>query len=246
MNKISKTSQCNIPKTLHYCWFSGDKKPKMIQSCIDSWKRTMPEYDIRCWDGNSFDFDSVPFVHDAMAAKKYDTAADYVRLYALYTEGGIYLDSDVEVFKSFDPFLNHQFFCGTENYYNLINPEPAIMGSQAKYLFLKECLDFYLNTTFVIYKETTTMPIVMGKIMERYNYLRTDAYQELSNHITIYPTSYFCNILNQEKIDMNRVYALHKYAKSWVDEPNRGFFYKFCKKHDLLDFYHKIENPRSK
>ena len=93
-----------IPKKIHYCWFSGDKKPVSIERCIESWKRVMPDYEIKEWDGNSFDFDSVLFVKQAIEARKWAFASDYVRLYALHTEGGIYLDSDVEVFKRFDCF----------------------------------------------------------------------------------------------------------------------------------------------
>ena len=69
----------------------------------------MPDYQIKCWDANSFDFSSVPYVEQAIKARKWAFAADYVRLYALYTEGGIYLDSDVEVFKRFDYFLQYLF-----------------------------------------------------------------------------------------------------------------------------------------
>ena len=105
-----------IPKTIHYCWFSGDPYPDLVKRCIRSWKRSLPDYKLRLWDVKSFDFDSVPFVKEAMAEKKYAFAADYIRLYALYTEGGIYLDSDVEVFKSFNSFLNNSFFTGTEPY----------------------------------------------------------------------------------------------------------------------------------
>jgi mannosyltransferase OCH1-like enzyme len=76
----------------------------------------MPDYEIRCWDGNSFDFDSVPFVREAMSVKQYAAASDYVRLYALYTEGGIYLDSDVMVYKPFDDLLDNRYFCGTESF----------------------------------------------------------------------------------------------------------------------------------
>lgn len=69
----------------------------------------MPDYQIKCWDANSFDFDSVPFVKQAYDEKKWAFVADYVRLYALYTEGGVYLDSDVKTFKSFNTFLHNDF-----------------------------------------------------------------------------------------------------------------------------------------
>lgn len=74
----------------------------------------MPDYEIICWDKDRFDIHSVPFVDQAYACRKYAFAADYIRLYALYTEGGIYLDSDVMVFERFDKFLNHSAFSSVE------------------------------------------------------------------------------------------------------------------------------------
>lgn len=89
-----------IPKIIHYCWSSEDEKPDFIRRCMASWTKYMPDNETRCWDGNSFDWDSVPYVQEAMAAKKYAHASDYVRMFALDTEGGVYPDTEVEVFKS--------------------------------------------------------------------------------------------------------------------------------------------------
>ena len=99
-----------IPKIIHSCWLSGDPFPEDIQRCIDSWKAILPEYKIILWDKNRFDINSVPYVKEAFEAKKYAFCADYIRIYALYKYGGIYLDSDVMVYKSFDPFLNLHAF----------------------------------------------------------------------------------------------------------------------------------------
>ena len=88
-----------IPKIIHYCWLSGEPFPKKIKKCIDSWKKKLPNYEIRCWNMDNFDIHSVRFVEEACSVKKWAFAADYIRLYALYTEGGIYLDCDVFVKK---------------------------------------------------------------------------------------------------------------------------------------------------
>jgi mannosyltransferase OCH1-like enzyme len=105
-----------IPKKIHWCWLSKDPLLPSVKKCLKSWKRVMPDYEIICWDKERFDTDSVQFVKDACAARKWAFAADYIRLYALYTEGGIYLDSDVLVFRRFDRFLNHEAFSGIEFY----------------------------------------------------------------------------------------------------------------------------------
>ena len=103
-----------IPKTIHYTWFSGDEMPQMIKDCIATWKKVMPDYELRLWDMASIkNIDSI-FLREAIKVRKWAYAADYVRLYALYHEGGIYLDTDVIVFKRFDVFLKHNAFIGKE------------------------------------------------------------------------------------------------------------------------------------
>lgn len=99
-----------IPKIIHLCWLSGDPYPPKIQKCLESWKKFLPEYEVMLWDGNRFDLNSSSWVAQAFA-KKYAFAADYIRMYALYHYGGIYLDSDVEVLKSFDELLTLPLFC---------------------------------------------------------------------------------------------------------------------------------------
>ena len=99
-----------IPKKIHFCWLSGGGMPLWIQKCINSWKEVMPDYEVIHWDRNKFNIESVPFVNEAYSAKKWAFASDYIRLYALYKEGGIYLDADVFVRKPFDRFLIYNFF----------------------------------------------------------------------------------------------------------------------------------------
>lgn len=94
-----------IPKKIHCCWLGGGNYPPKIQECIESWRRVLPDYEIIVWDENRFDVRSVPWVRRAFRLKKYAFAADYIRHYALYTEGGIYLDTDIEIRKPFDELL---------------------------------------------------------------------------------------------------------------------------------------------
>ena len=99
-----------ISKVIHLCWLSGDPYPEKIKKCIDSWKRVLSDYEIILWDTKRFDLDSSIWVKQAFEAKKYAFAADYIRFYALYHYGGIYMDSDVEVLKSFDDLLHLPYF----------------------------------------------------------------------------------------------------------------------------------------
>ena len=241
-----------IPKTIHYCWLSGDKKPRLIQQCIDSWSRVMPEYIIKCWDKNSFDCDSVPFVREALSVKQYAAASDYIRLYALYTDGGIYLDSDVLVKKSFDIFLENDFFCGTEAFISDNSPhfrmEAAIMGATKQHHFIKKCMSYYENTGFIksdgkFDNHSIVMPSVISKFAEKYGYKYINEFQELSQ-LVIYPTTFFTNTLIPDTINPNSIYAIHQNAGSWIDYSDRGWLFKFCKKHEMMRLYHWIETLR--
>ena len=150
-----------IPKVIHYCWLSGDPFPREIRRCIDSWKKLLPDYELRLWSKDNFDIDSVPWVRDAYNARKYAFAADYIRFWAVYTYGGIYLDSDVLVKKPFDDLLDLPYFIGSEG---LGNIEAAIFGAPKGAEWLKPCIDFYVDRPF--YKEdgslnTVTAPRVM-------------------------------------------------------------------------------------
>lgn len=210
----------------------------------------MPDYTIKCWDRNSFNFDSIDFVREAMSVKQYAAASDYVRLYALYSEGGIYFDSDVEVFRPFNTFLNNNFFCGTEafdvegkTHYRM---EAAIMGAHKGNSFVKDCMEYYEHNHFI--KENgerdnlhNVMPAVISRKAERYNYQYINIAQHLDNGVTIYPTSFFTNDLRPDKENLNDIYAIHHNAGSWIEFKDRGFLYRFCKKNNLMDLYHRIE-----
>ena len=79
--------------------------PPLALECIESWYRFMPDYEYKLWNEDNFDVNSVPYVKEAYEARKFAFVTDYVRLYALYTEGGIYMDTDVEVLKPYDDLL---------------------------------------------------------------------------------------------------------------------------------------------
>lgn len=135
-----------IPKIIHLCWLSGDEYPPLIQKCIDSWKKHLPDYEIWVWDTKRFDVNSVIWTKQAFESKKYAFAADYIRLFALYNYGGIYLDSDVFVYKSFDDLLDLPYFIG-EDFVHLF--EPAIIGCEAGMPWIGDVIERYKNRSFV-------------------------------------------------------------------------------------------------
>ena len=135
-----------IPKQIHLCWLSGDPYPAKIEKCLASWKKFLPDYEVILWDTKRFDLESVPWVKQAFEAKKYAFAADYIRFYALYNYGGIYLDSDVEVLRSFDPLLELPYFAGAETSGTI---EAAVLGAEKGCDWIKQCLDYYQGRNFI-------------------------------------------------------------------------------------------------
>lgn len=103
-----------IPKIIHFCWFGGGEKPALVQKCMSSWRTVLPDWEIREWtEANSPT--EVPYVARALGAKRYAFASDYVRFHALYTEGGVYLDTDMELVRNLEPLLDNEMFLGWES-----------------------------------------------------------------------------------------------------------------------------------
>lgn len=211
-----------IPKIIHYCWLSGEPMPEMLQQCIASWKRFLPEYEFRLWKMGSFDYDSVAFTRDALAHKKWAFVSDYVRLYALYHYGGIYLDSDVFVFGNIDSLLENRFFTGLEmrdKEHLQIYCEAAILGAEPKHPFIKRCLDIYENRSFIDSQgnlDLTPIPTIMSAILEEdYDWKREDVTQTLPDGITIYSTDTIANINCKRKTSV-KLYHLNN--RSWLPQ----------------------------
>lgn len=209
-----------ISKVIHYCWLSKDKQPETIQKCIESWRRVLPEYELRLWDADSLDYNAIPFTRDALAAKKWAFVSDYVRLYALYNYGGIYLDSDVLAFGNLDDLLENRFFTGLEmrdKAHTDIYIEAAIMGAEKGHPFIKKALDLYSQRSFYWEDgemDLTPIPTLLSKIMiDRYGWLPKDETQQLADGITIYSTNVIANSNCPRK---KSVKLYHLNNRSWI------------------------------
>ena len=103
-----------IPKVIHYCWFGNNPKPKVIQNCIESWKKNCPDYEIKEWNESNYDVNKTKYTQLAYESKKYAFLTDYVRLDVLYNEGGIYMDTDVKLIKPIDDLVEKGNFMSFE------------------------------------------------------------------------------------------------------------------------------------
>lgn len=227
-----------IPKKIHFCWLSGDEYPPLIKKCIDTWKTVLPDFEIKLWDSYSFDFESVQFVREALKLKKYAFVSDYIRLYALYTHGGIYLDSDVLVFKRFDELIKLRFFTGVEyrsgekEKYFL---ESAIMGCEPGNEIIKECMKYYESQPFVKSDgslNTVPAPNVFTSAFNRF-YSWTPSLDEvkLDDGVMVLGTD---KIRNSEFPTRPTPIFYHCNSQSWIPiEEWRGPLYRYCKAHNL-------------
>lgn len=209
----------SIPKFIHFCWLSGDPYPELVLRCMQSWKEILPDYEIKLWNKNSFDIHSVPWVEQACEVKKWAFAADYIRLYALYNCGGIYLDSDVEVIRSFDDLLERPYFFGREHTPDRIDAshivEAATFGAEPGHPLIKKCLDYYKDRNFRISDnafDTTVLPHIMAKVFDEAGVLDE-----------LLPMDYFSpkNTRTQIVEATANTYSVHHFNGSWYSIAQR-------------------------
>ena len=174
-----------IPKIIHYCWFGQKKKNKRIMSCINSWKQHLPDYQFMEWNEENFDVDNKVYTQEAYNEKKYAFVSDVARLTALEKFGGIYLDTDVLVYKNFDEILKHKCVFGFEesNYV-----ATSFMACEPHYYLIKEFLDYYEKLR---YGEFQTNVIILTELLDGKGLARDNGYQILEKEIVIYPQEYF-------------------------------------------------------
>lgn len=234
-----------IPKTIHYCWFGGNELPEETKKCIATWKRKLPDYEIIEWNEKSFNINSNQYVKEAYDAKRYAFVTDYVRLYALYHHGGIYMDTDVEVVKSLDNFLNHQAFTGCENENMCVT---GTMGAVKGHSWIKDLLDYYTNQHFLMADGThntkTNTQIITKITEEKYGWKKEDTYQVLKEDLHIYPYDVFCaKNFRTGKIERSEnTHTIHHFAGSWhtKEEKIKGRIIKFIG-HKNFEMFKKIK-----
>ena len=217
-----------IPRIIHYCWFGRGSMPDLALKCIESWHRFMPDYEYRLWNEGSFDVNSVPYVKEAYDARKFAFVTDYVRLYALYTEGGIYMDTDVEVLKPYDDLLELSGFTGYEGS-KYLPPVTGTMASEPGNAWVKEQLDSYQGAHFLLpdgSMDTTTNTVRITRIMKAGGFV-PDGKKQVYKDMHIFPVEYFCpRQTTGEVLITENTYCDHHFMGSWSDSKKIGFLAK--------------------
>lgn len=209
-----------IPKKIHYAWFGRGEMPELAVKCIESWKKFLPDYELRLWNEDVFDINSVPYVKEAYENRKFAFVTDYVRLYALSMEGGIYMDTDVEILKSLDDLLHLPAFIGYEGSRSL-SLGTGLMASEAHGIWVKEQLAYYDGKHFLRQDgsfDLTPNPITISRIMKENGFVCDGKRSVYKNNLHVFPVDYFCpkNSIGEIKITKN-TYCIHHFAASWCD-----------------------------
>lgn len=214
----------NIPKIIHYCWFGNNPKPQEIVDLIENWKEINPDFIIKEWNESNFDLNLYEYCREAYEMKRFAFVTDVVRLYALYNEGGIYMDTDVETLKPFGPFLHHPAFTGCENAEMCVT---GTMGSMKHNPWIKLLLDQYNNKRFLqangevdLTTNTTTITELTKK---SYGWKPSDNLQDLGD-VVIYPTVIFCakSYYTGEIYSNNDTVTIHHFKGSWKTESEKN------------------------
>ena len=216
-----------IPKIIHYCWFGGKPLPKSAEKCIASWKKYLPDYEIKRWDESNFDVNAIPYTREAYAACKFAFVSDYARFWILYHYGGVYFDTDVEVIRPIDDIINRGGFLGVESNRNgiyTVNPGLGFAATQGTAV-IGEMVNLYSTFHFTNTDGASDLKNIVEittDYLSSKGLQNTDEIQDCCG-FTIYPKDYFCPIdydTRELKITEN-TRTIHHYAESWVPRSTR-------------------------
>ena len=229
-----------IPKIIHYCWFGRNPLPELAVKCIASWRKYLPDYEIREWNEDNFDVNIIPFTAEAYRQKKYAFVSDYARFWILYRYGGIYFDTDVEVIKPLDDIIQNGNFMGFEtnpdgdnspgNYAPKYCFSVALglgVGVTKEHPFIKRMQDIYANLKFEGAEMNPWLKTIVAYTTEA---LVEEGLQNVRGiqkvgDIVVYPQDYFSpiNVISGRLHISKNTRTIHHYMGSWDERRQKSF-----------------------
>ena len=223
-----------IPKKIHYCWFGGKEQPEDVKRYIASWKKYCPDYEIKEWNVSNFDIHENDYCREAYEAEKWAFVTDYVRLKALYEEGGFYMDTDVEVVKSLDPLRVYDAVSGYESQTHI---PTGTMGACRDNEWIGMLLHDYDHRHF-IKKDgkldlTTNVDVITSMTEKKYHIQLDGQFTPFGNNMVLLPFDYLCakDLDTGEIRETSNTYTIHHFTASWLPEDVRKYS-KLYKKYD--------------
>lgn len=224
----------SIPKTIHYFWFGGKELPELALKCIKSWKKYCPDFKLKLWNESNFDIHCCKFVEEAYNAKKWAFVADYARFWVLNKEGGVYLETDSELLKPINEFLDSGMFLGLGK----DNVTLSIIGCEKNHSLSTKVLEYYETHSFKNSNNSYNMlpinNIVNNILLEYYGLERKNELQYLKDNVRVYPTKYFLTDWTYGDLYSPDRYVFHYGEGSWCDNK------KIKEMKDLILKYSKV------
>ncbi len=218
-----------IPKKIHYCWFGGKELPPLAKKCIKSWKKYCPDYEIIQWNESNYDINKNEYMKSAYTEKKWGFVPDYARFDIIYNNGGIYLDTDVELIKPLDSLLSLKGFMGFENN-KMVNGGLIIAGEPELDIF-REMYECYNNVSFYNTDGSLNLlpsPHYNTEVLLEHGLIKNNITQIIDS-ITVFSSEYFCpkDVTNVSLKITEDTYSIHHYDGSWIPGYER-FAIKFA------------------
>lgn len=233
-----------IPKIIHYCWFGHNPKPNIVLSCIESWKRYMPEYEIKEWNEKNYDIYKSSFVKKAYEQKRWAFVSDYARFDIIYHFGGIYFDTDVQLLKAIpEEILVKNNFTGFETA-GKVSPG-LVYADNKKGNITKKILEKYNTIQFSFEPQTESMTVntIVTSVLEPLGLKKNNTFQIIEG-LAIYPASVFCAYDQDVKeIDIKEdTVSVHHYAGTWTPDTPKKKIRKYIKSVFGVESYRKLLN----
>ena len=225
-----------IPKVIHYCWFGRNPIPAEYQKYIESWRKYLPDFEVKEWNEDNFDINCIPFIQEAYEVKKFAYVSDYARLKVLYENGGVYFDTDVEVIRPIDDLMERGPWMGIEKHTSTPNNADQVnvglgFAVEPRNSIIKEVMEFYENTHYIFpdghMEQIPIVPVVTDVLRKHGMPTHVDKPTDVAG-ITIYPWDYFCpqEFLSSKIESTPNTYTIHHYSATWMSRSDKFKMWK--------------------
>jgi hypothetical protein len=215
---VKESEEELIPRIIHYAWLGGEK-PDFIKRNIEGWHKLCPDYEIIEWNEHNYDVTKNKYMYQAYQKKKWGFVSDYLRLDVVYQQGGIYLDTDIEMIKRPDELLHQRCFgCSDATFTMNLG---SGFGARPRCKIIRNLRDYYDNVSFVGEDgsiDNTSCNTHSFRVLEQRKYIITDNLQRIGE-MNIYPMIFqgAAQYTRTRKVT-EKTFWVHYGSISWMDD----------------------------